>query len=193
MIIGGGEETTVAAIVTMLRFLAENPEEKQRLLSDDELLPTAVDEIIRFTTPAMGNARTVMEPCEISGTSFEPGDRVLLSYASANCDNAVFGDPEVVRLDRTPNPHLAFGAGVHRCIGAILAQVNIERLVMRVIERISEFHVIAGRIRPAFEEIGKINSYYSLSIEFPPGRRLGPLCPAPVLTKPRIRPNTTAT
>jgi cytochrome P450 len=192
MIIGGGEETTVAAIVTMLRFLAENPEEKQRLLNDRDLLPTAVDEIIRFTTPAMGNARTVMEPCEISGTSFEPGDRVLLAYASANYDTAVFGDPEVVRLDRNPNPHLAFGAGVHRCIGAIFAQINIECLVMRFIERISQFHIIDGRIRPAYEEIGKINSYYSLPIEFPPGRRLGPLSAAPVLTRPRIRPNVSA-
>lgn len=193
MIIGGGEETTVAAIVTMLRFLAENPEEKQRLLSHHEVLATAVDEMIRFTTPAMGNARTVTEPCEISGTSFEPGDRVLLSYASANYDTAVFGDPDVVRLDRSPNPHLAFGAGVHRCIGAIFAQVNIERMVMRVIERMPGFHVITGRIRPAYEEIGKINSYYSLPIEFAPDRRLGPLSPAPLLTKPRIGPSTSAT
>jgi cytochrome P450 len=192
MIIGGGEETTVAAIVTMLRFLAENPEEKQRLLDHHDLLPSAVDEIIRFTTPAMGNARTVTEPCEISGTNFEPGDRVLLSYASANYDTAVFGDPEAVCLDRNPNPHLSFGAGVHRCVGAILAQINIECLVMRFIERISQFHVVTDRMRPAYEEIGKINSYYSLPIEFSPGRRLGPLSAAPVLTRPRIRPNISA-
>ena len=134
-----------------------------------------------------------MESHEISGTRFEPGDRVLLSYASANYDTAVFDDPEVVRLDRNPNPHLAFGAGVHRCIGAILAQVNIECLVMRFIERISRFHVISGGIRSAYEEIGKINSYYSLPVEFSPGRRLGPLSAAPVLTRPRIRPNISTT
>jgi cytochrome P450 len=192
MVIGGGEETTVAAIATMLRFLAENPDEKRRLQSQPGLLPAAVDEIIRFTSPAMGNARTVTEACEIAGASLEPGDRVLLSYASANFDSEVFGDPEAVRLDRSPNPHLAFGAGVHRCIGAIFAQVNIEILVSRLIERLPEFRVITDRVRPAYEEIGKINSYFSLPIEFAPGRRIGPLSPAPVLTKARVSPNALA-
>jgi cytochrome P450 len=188
MLVGGGEETTVATIAAMLLHLAGDPAERARLRADPAAIPVAVDEILRYYAPASSLARTVVEPVTIGGRSFQAGDRVLLAYSSANYDADVFTDPESVDLSRSPNPHLSFGAGAHRCIGALLAKANVECFVAEFLRRVPDFDVVSEGVRPAFEVVDRVNTYYTVPIRFAPTVREGGSGKMPELVAPRIRP-----
>jgi cytochrome P450 len=188
MLVGGGDETTIATIASALLHLARNPDERAALIADPSLIPIAVDEILRFYPATFTLARNVVEPVEFSGESFEPGDRLLLAFGSANFDADVFDEPEVCDLARVPNPHLTFGAGAHRCIGALLARANVECFLAAFLERVPDFQVAEDAVVPAYEDIARINSFYSVPITFTPILRKGPGEALPKLTAPRIRP-----
>src|SRR5262249_45500631 len=136
---------------------------------------------------SVGIARTVTRPMSLSGQELSPGDRLLISYASANLDEAVFEQADQVDLCRRPNPHLAFGKGVHRCIGAQLAHANVELLISGVLRRMPDY-VITNSDR--FERIPTVNAYHEMRIEFRPGPRSGAdgADKVPVLTQERVRP-----
>ncbi|MDA3646774.1 cytochrome P450 [Saccharopolyspora indica] len=126
----GGHETTknqLASSVAML--LAERPDQWQRLIDQPELVPSAVDELLRYV-PLFGYAvtfpRVATAAVELGGVTIAEGDTVLISLTSANRDTAMFDDPDEFDPARTPNRHLAFGNGVHRCIGAQLARIELE-------------------------------------------------------------------
>ncbi|HEV7978484.1 cytochrome P450 [Amycolatopsis sp.] len=188
MLVGGGEETTVATVASMLLHLATAPDWRTRLREDPSAIPVAVDEILRYYSPASSLARTVVEPVTIDGHEFHQGDRVLLAYSSANYDDEVFNDPGSVDLARTPNPHLSFGAGAHRCIGALLARANVECFVGEFLRRIPDFEIEPTTVHPAFEVVDRINTYYSMPIRFSPTVREGSSGKVPVLLSPRIQP-----
>jgi cytochrome P450 len=189
MLVGGGDETTIATIASALLHLARHPDDRQRLIEDPSLIPVAVDEILRFYPATFTLARNVVEPVTFSGENLEPGDRLLLAFGSANFDSDVFDNPNEVDLDRHPNPHLTFGAGAHRCIGALLARANTECFLTEFLHRIPDFDVVEDAVRPAYEDIARINSYYSVPITFAPGPTKGPADPLPVLAAPRISPS----
>ena len=112
------------------------PEQKERLLYDWSLLPSAVEELLRFVTPfQMSEARHVIRDLEFHGQSLRRGDYIVALLGAANADPARFPDPEKLDLSRSPNPHVAFGSGMHFCLGAQLArveaQVGFERLFTR--------------------------------------------------------------
>jgi len=131
-----GHDTTSSAMAGGVQALVENPAELQRLRDDPSLVDSAVDEIIRWTTPVKHFMRTCQEPYEVRGQRFEPGDWLLLSYPSANRDEDVFADPFRFDIGRTPNPHLAFGFGAHYCLGAKLAKMEIKALLTELIPRL---------------------------------------------------------
>jgi cytochrome P450 len=141
-----GHDTTSSAMAGGLLALIEHPEELARLQADPSLLPTAVDEIIRWVTPVKHFMRNVVEPYELRGHRFEPGDAVLLSYPSANRDGEVFADPFRFDVGRTPNKHLAFGFGVHFCLGALLARMEIRALLNELLPRLRHIE-LAGEPR----------------------------------------------
>ena len=119
--------------------------------------------------------------------SRRPGRRARCCTASANLDEAVFSHADQVDLRRRPNPHLAFGKGIHRCIGAQLAHANVELLVGEVLRRMPDYAVTgSGR----FERIPTVNAYHEMRIEFTPGPRSGAegAGDVPVLTGERVRP-----
>ena len=126
-----GNETTRTAISQGLLALLEHPDQMTRLReSPDELLPTAVDEILRWTTPIMYFRRTAARDVEMHGTLIRENDPVVLFYVSANYDETVFEDPHRFDLARTPNPHVSFGGGgPHFCLGAHLARLEIRVLL----------------------------------------------------------------
>ena len=133
-----GNETTRNLLSGGLVALAAAPEQFDRLKADRSLLPTAVDELLRWTTPVVGFMRTATRSTELAGCAIEAGDPVHMLYASANRDEVVFGgDAEQLDVGRDPNPHLAFGFGVHFCIGAALARLEasafLEELMARVV------------------------------------------------------------
>jgi cytochrome P450 len=130
-----GHETTVGGIGSMLMHVGSNPEVRARLLADPELIPRAVEETVRMEAPIQGAARTVLRPATVRGHGFDPGERVWLLYAAGNRDAETFPDPDRFSLDRIPNRHLGFGDGVHRCVGAPLARIEMRVVLEEVLRR----------------------------------------------------------
>ncbi|HVX17203.1 MAG TPA: cytochrome P450 [Acidimicrobiales bacterium] len=131
-----GNETTRHAISGGLRALAERPDQWAALREDPSRIPTAFEEVLRWTTPVIYFMRTATRHTELSGTPIRAGDPVVLLYASANRDETVFGaDAGEFRSDRTPNPHLAFGFGAHFCLGAALARLEGRVLLEEMVDR----------------------------------------------------------
>jgi cytochrome P450 len=137
-----GHDTTSYSMAGGLQALLENPDQLQRLKASPELIPTAVDEMIRWVSPVRHFLRNLVEPYELAGRRLEPGERVLLSYWSANRDEAVFDDPFRFDVARQPNRHLAFGFGAHYCLGALLAKMEMRALFAELLPRLR-------RIEPA--------------------------------------------
>ena len=139
-----GHDTTTASIVAGLHALITNPDAYRRLRDDPALVAPAVEEILRVASPVRHFMRTATEPTELDGVALEKGDRVYNSYLAANYDPAEFPDPRRFDIDR-PNAaaHLAFGTGVHYCLGAKLARMEIERVLQALLDRL-EFVELAG-------------------------------------------------
>jgi cytochrome P450 family 142 subfamily A polypeptide 1 len=136
-----GNETTRNAIAGGLRGFSLFPSERERLLRDPGLIDLAVEEIIRWTTPVLNFVRTVTSPITLGGVDLVPGDRVMLLYQSANRDEAVFEDPDTFRIDRDPNPHVAFGFGSHYCLGANLARMEVKVVFEELFRRLPDIEV----------------------------------------------------
>ncbi|WP_298692778.1 cytochrome P450 [uncultured Sphingomonas sp.] len=141
-----GHDTTSYSLAGGLLALLENPEAFSRLRADPLLIPAAVDEIIRWSSPVRHFARTAVEDGEIAGTAYKAGDTFLLSYPSANRDAAVFDDPFAFRIDRKPNRHLAFGTGPHLCLGQHLARMELAAFLREFVARIDTVE-LAGEPR----------------------------------------------
>ncbi|WP_424213287.1 cytochrome P450 [Streptomyces sp. BI20] len=132
-----GVETTRNAITHGLSLLTEHPEQRELWVSDFERYADgAVDEIIRHSTPIIQFRRTLTTEHRLGGREFGPGEKVVLYYASANRDEAVFADPDAFDITRSPNPHLGFGGGgPHYCLGAHLARVELKALFRELLTR----------------------------------------------------------
>jgi cytochrome P450 len=136
-----GNETTRNAISGGLLAFCEHRGEWERLRARPELLPDAVEEILRWVSPITHFTRTAMEDCEVRGATIRAGDQVALFWASANRDEEVFADPFAFRVDRRPNPHLAFGVGEHFCMGAHVARLELETIFRHLLARLESFEV----------------------------------------------------
>jgi cytochrome P450 len=140
-----GIATTWSAIGSCLWHLAMHPNDRRRLAADPDLIPTAVEEFLRAYASATV-AREVVKETKINGCVFKPGQMVLLSFGAANRDPDKFPDADRVVIDRPKNPHVAFGLGIHRCIGSNLARMEINVALQEWLARIPEF-----RLDPAIE------------------------------------------
>lgn len=131
-----GHDTTASAMAGGLLAFIEHPDQLARLQADPGLMNTAVDEIIRWVTPVKHFMRTATEDHEVRGTTIRAGDSVLLSYPSGNRDEEAFVDPFSFDVGRSPNKHLAFGFGVHYCLGAMLARMELKALFRELLPRL---------------------------------------------------------
>lgn len=134
-IITGAFDTTASAIAGGMQAFCRFPEQYQRLLSQRSLLPSAVEEILRWETPTIYFRRTAMADSQIGGQTIRSGQRVVMCYASGNRDEEVFSNPETFDIGRHPNEHLSFGHGPHFCLGSGLARTEIRLLLERMLER----------------------------------------------------------
>jgi cytochrome P450 len=125
LLLNAGHEATVNATGNAWWALFRNPGELARLRDDHSLIPSAVEELLRYETPAPMFERWVLEDIELRGTRIPRGSEVSLQFASANRDPSVFPDPDRMDLARDPNPHITFGLGVHYCLGAPLARIEL--------------------------------------------------------------------
>jgi cytochrome P450 len=131
-----GHDTTSAAIGGGLQALIEHPEQRERLRADPSLMPTAVEEIIRWVTPVKEFMRTATADTQVRGVPIAKGESVYLSYVSANRDEEVFDDPFRFDVGRDPNKHLSFGYGVHFCVASALARMEIDSFFRELIPRL---------------------------------------------------------
>jgi cytochrome P450 len=141
LLLFGGFDTTSIALGATFRWLADHPEDAQRLREDPELVETAIEEFVRYASPATYLRRTVTEETTLGGQALHPGDRVLLSFAAANRDPTKFDTPDQVVIDRTPNHHLGFGAGVHRCIGFLVGKMMLRITLQEFLAWYHEFRL----------------------------------------------------
>ena len=141
LLVEAGNETTRNAISGAILAFTENPGEWEKLRASRELLPEAVEEILRWVSPISHFTRVATEDVEVHGVTIPAGEQVALYFASANRDEDVFDDPFEFRVDRRPNPHLTFGFGEHFCMGAHLARVEIEVMYEHLLGRVKSFEV----------------------------------------------------
>jgi cytochrome P450 len=167
LLLTAGNETTRNAISHGLWALTEHPDQRAVWETDVEaVLPTAVDEIVRWGTPVIWMRRTVSEPTELSGVALAEGDKVVLFYNSANRDEAVFTDPYRFDVRRDPNPHLGFGAaGPHFCLGTHLARRELGVMFRRLFERLPD---ITATGEPDRLQSNFINGIKHLQCSFTP-------------------------
>lgn len=135
-----GIDTTWSSIGSALWHLASHPEDRQRLVDEPELIPTAVEEFLRAYSPVT-MARVAARDTEIYGRDIKEGERVVLTFPAANRDPEVFDDPEEIIIDRQKNRHIAFGSGIHRCIGSNLARMEMQIAITEMLAMIPEFEL----------------------------------------------------
>lgn len=141
LFIAGGAETTRTLIAHGLRTFVDHPDQWERLAQQPELVPSAVEELIRWVTPLNNFFRTAVADTDIAGTPVAEGDRVILVYPSANRDETVFTDPDRFDVTRNPNPHVSFGYGTHFCLGANFARFELGILFTELTRRFTNLRV----------------------------------------------------
>ena len=140
LLLVAGIDTTWSSIGSALWHLAQHPEDRARLVAEPELMNTGVEELLRAYAPVT-MARVLTEDYEYNGCKMAAGDKVLMSFPAANRDPERFKDPDKVIIDRAENPHIAFGAGIHRCAGSNLARMEMRVALQEWLARIPEFRL----------------------------------------------------
>jgi cytochrome P450 len=142
LLFAAGSETTRNAVSGGLLALLERPEQLAMLRADRSLLPTAIEEMLRWTTPSPSKRRTATRVLELGGHTIEPGQKVLFWEGSANRDERVFVRSMEFDICRDPNPHLAFGHGLHYCLGASLARLEMRVMLEAVLSEFAEIELV---------------------------------------------------
>ncbi|MCH7788620.1 MAG: cytochrome P450 [Acidobacteria bacterium] len=166
-----GNETTRNATVHGMQGLFDYPDQFEKLRSNrEELMPTAVDEVIRWATPVLHFRRTATADTELRGQKIEKGDKVVMWHISANRDEDVFEDPFTFDLERSPNEHLAFGGGgAHYCLGANLARMEIRIILDEIVRRMPDIEPTGP---PEMLRSNFIGGIKHLPVKFPKGERV---------------------
>jgi cholest-4-en-3-one 26-monooxygenase len=167
LLVIAGNETTRNALSGGLWALHEHPDERRRLLEDRALMPTAVEEMLRWVTPVIEFRRTATCDTHVGEQAVSEGDKVVVYYPSANRDEAVFDGAERFDVGRNPNPHLAFGFGTHFCLGSNLARLELRVLFDELLTRLPDIEATAppSRLRSNF-----INGIKHLPVAFTPAQ-----------------------
>jgi len=152
LLVVAGNETTRNATTGGLQAFIEHPGEWQKLKRNPSLIDSAVEEIVRWTTPVIQFARTASADTEIRGQKIRAGESVCLFYPSANRDEEVFERPFEFDISRNPNPHIAFGIGEHFCLGANLARLELKVIFSQLAERLDHAELAGSieRLRSSF-------------------------------------------
>lgn len=165
LLLVAGNETTRNSIACGMHYLIENDEQRQELIRDPGLIPTAVEEMLRMATPITGFARTVTSDVELGGKTLKEGDKVYLVYSSANRDEREFDSPDVFDIHRNPH-HLAFGIGGHYCMGANLARMEMRVAFREILRRLPDMEITARGL--VMEPSAQVRAVEHLDVEFTP-------------------------
>jgi cytochrome P450 len=170
LLMNAGGDTTRNLVAAGILALMQHPAERQRLEADPSLMPSAIEEMLRYTSPVIEFVRTATRDTELRGIAIKAGERAAMFYPSANRDESRFADPDRFDIGRAPNPHLAFGGGgTHFCLGANLARVEASAIIPEVLSRMNGLE-LAGPVERTRSNL--INGIHSMPIRFTPARRL---------------------
>jgi cytochrome P450 family 142 subfamily A polypeptide 1 len=172
LILVGGDETTRHTLSGGTEQLLRNHDQWELLLRDRGLLASAIEEMLRWTSPVKNMCRTLTADTEFHGTELKAGEEMLLLFESANFDESVFGDPDSFRVARNPNSHLAFGFGSHFCLGNQLARLEVNMMTTRLLQRLPDLRLADGAtipLRPA----NFVSGPESMPVVFTPSAPLG--------------------
>jgi cytochrome P450 len=172
LVIAGGVDTTTSATAMAVNWLANHPAEREVLRENPDLMPTAVEELLRVMGPVTANARTATCPVTVGGQRIEAGERLLMMWAAGNHDGRFFENPEQIDLSRKPNAHLSFGMGSHRCIGLHVGRATMTILLDEVLLRIPDFTVDSAHVK-IYPDVGQNQGWINLPLTFTPGERVG--------------------
>lgn len=170
LLMNAGGDTTRNLVASGILALMQHPAERQRLAADPSLMATAIEEMLRYTSPVMVFVRTATKDTELRGIPVRAGERAAMFYPSANRDESRFGDPDRFDIGRDPNPHLAFGGGgTHFCLGANLARVEASAIIPEVLSRMNGLE-LAGPVERLRSNL--INGIRSMPVRFTPAQPL---------------------
>lgn len=141
LLAAAGHDTTSSSVGVGMLELARNPEEFAKLKANPDLISLATQEIFRWATPVRHFLRTATVDTELGGQTIKAGESVCLMYLAGNRDDAAFEEPNVFRVDRSPNRHVAFGYGAHHCLGRILAEMEVEALFREIVARVDSIEL----------------------------------------------------
>ena len=176
LLINAGGDTTRNLIAAGILALMEHPAEQARLAADPSLLPTAIEEMLRYTSPVTVFVRTATRDTELRGIPVKAGDRAAMFYPSANRDETRFDDPDRLDIGRAPNPHVAFGGGgTHFCLGANLARVEATAIIPEVLSRMKGLE-LAGPVERVRSNL--MNGIRSMPVKFTTTSSRRPASPA---------------
>lgn len=162
----GGRDTIIHSVSSIFHYVAQNPTMLDFLRRDTKRIVTASEEFFRVITPLTHIGRVCPAPTEVAGRQVAAEHRIALGWAAANFDETVFQDPESIRLDRKPNPHVAFGFGPHLCLGAAHARLIVRTLLQQLSERLAGVTVIDAKlnteVQPTYE---RANGFTHLRVQ----------------------------
>jgi cytochrome P450 len=170
-VLGAGQDTTVALLGLSLRYLARHPDVRHRLIADPGLIPTAVEEFLRWETPVHNVGRTCTRDTVLADTTIPAGSKVMLLLGAANLDPEEFRDANQFVVDRKPNRHLTFGYGRHVCVGQYLTRMETRVVLEEVLRRIPDYEVAPDDDIVSYVQTGLIRALWSMPSTFTPGAR----------------------
>jgi cytochrome P450 len=165
LVIAGGLDNTASLLANVLLYLHQHHDDRDRLRGDLELTHSAFEEFLRFFSVTLAEARTATEDTEIGGFEVQAGERVYIVWASANRDPEAFERPDEIILDRSPNRHLGFGWGPHRCIGAQLGKEIFSSGLQAVLTRLPDYRVLEDEMQK-YPSVGLAYGYVCMPAEF---------------------------
>ncbi|ALI24786.1 cytochrome P450 [Mycolicibacterium fortuitum] len=172
LILIGGDETTRHTLSGGVEQLLRNHDQWETLVANPDALPSAIEEMLRWTSPVKNMCRTLTADTTFHGTDLKEGEKIMLMFESANFDESVFENPDEFRIDRNPNSHLAFGFGTHFCLGNQLARLELKLMVERLLARLPDLRLADGAdvpLRPA----NFVSGPEAMPVVFTPTARVG--------------------
>ena len=173
LILIGGDETSRHVISGGLEELLAHPDQLARLAARPELMPGAVEEMLRWVSPIKNMARTATRDVELEGQTIAAGQEIILLYPSANRDEAVFDRADHFDITRNPNPHIAFGFGAHFCLGNQLARLELKVMIERLLNRLPDLHLTVDRSALPRREANFVSGIETMPVAFTPTSPVG--------------------
>lgn len=173
LILVGGDETTRHTISGGTEQLIRHPEQWDLLQNNPDLIPLAIEEMLRWTSPLKNMARTITADTDFHGTQLRQGEKMLLMFESANFDETVFSDPDNFNIQRDPNSHLAFGFGTHFCLGNQLARIELINMIGAVLRRLPDLRLADSADMLPLRPANFVSGLEAMPVVFTPGKPVG--------------------